>query len=159
MNFRTIGIALTTVALFWGCLHRESHKTSSILDNKTDYQITISYYKNGSLDNQNGVQINANEPKEVLYSAENGKGPGMIYPISLQGGGFDSAVVVFSNSRKSVHYGYNKTGRNNKALTFNSPRNIFHPDSYTEKIILETKSRDEREFKYTFTLEDYANAQ
>lgn len=82
----------------------------------------------------------------------------MIYPTLLQGADFDSAVIEFNNSRKAVHYGYNKTGSNPNAILYSSSRSIFNEKNYTERIILGTKNLDEREFKYTFTEQDYLNA-
>jgi len=158
MSFRTIILVLINLALFWGCHPQKGFKTISVLENQTEHQIIISYYRNGSLNKQNGVLINANETKEVLHSAENGKGPGMTYSTLLQGADFDSAIVAFDNNRKSVHYGYNKTGSNPNAVLYPSPRSIFNEENYTERIILGNKRLDEREFKYTFTEQDYLNA-
>jgi len=158
MKVQTAIVYLANLVLLLGCTDQEWHETTSILENQSGYQVSISYYKNGSIDTEFSQVLNINESKEVLVDADAGKGRGLTYPTSIQGGEIDSAVVSFDN-RKAVHYGYNKTGRNVNAIIFTDPRNIFNLDSYTERIILETKKREEREVKYTFTQKDYTNAE
>lgn len=157
MKAKTVLIALANLTVFCGCTDQEWHETTSILDNQSRHKVTITYYENGNINPEFNQLLNVNETKVVLVDSDTGKGRGFTYDTSIAE--FDSAVVVFDNSRRVVHYGYNKTGPNPNAITFFDPRNIFNLDSYSERIVLETEKREEREVTYTFTEQDYIDAE
>jgi hypothetical protein len=70
----------------------------------------------------------------------------------------DSVIVEFNNTKRTTHYGYNKTGNNSHAILSTSNRSLFNGTNYVQKTIKDDKCHLETEFIYTFTEQDYLNA-
>lgn len=139
-----------------GCVLEHGGKFVSYIENDTTHQIELHYYKNGQENQDVYLSLNQNEIKEVLVTA--GSDGLDSYPSHISGYEFDSLIVEFDNSRKAVHYNFNTAGPNPNAIMYDNPRNLFNEENYAERIIVEKKRRSEREFRYTFTEQDYLDA-
>jgi hypothetical protein len=153
MKIKFITIFLISIAIFISCVDHTLNRATSILENSSGHRIQILYYKNNKIDNSREVNLDVGEAEKVLIDDDGGT---LNYPTLISE--LDSAVVIYDGTRRGIHYGYNKMGNNPNAIFFSNSKNLFNGKNYVENITLREKKRTEREYKYTFTEQDYLNA-
>jgi hypothetical protein len=151
------------LALAIKCTDDGASDRTTIMSNKSGENIQIQYFRNGILSapggailsetGENYINLTIDENKMVNQAGGFGKLKGALI-ISA-----DSALVIFDQMDSVYHYNVNINGSNPKAIFHNSQRNIFNPEAYNERIIRETDDSFIGEYIYTFTLQDYLDAQ
>jgi len=134
----------------------KSTNSRSFIINETNYIIKLIPYDNGNELASLTQIIQSSEEKLVLDYNNRGKGQGFAYPRSMQP--IDSIIVLFDDKIKTVHYTFNVSGINPKAIKFGSPRNIYTEDNFVRKITAEDKYNISNEYRYTFVDQDYEDA-
>lgn len=141
-----------TIFCFVQCIVEHSYLVNSILVNESGKSIQIMFYKGGNLNPEFEVVISTEERKQVSSNET------FTYAGLLSINDFDSLVVKYDNDKRSVHYGFNKLGKNTHAILFDNQRNLFNDNNYSKEKILDKKYKHESEFTYTFTEQDYLSA-
>ncbi|MFZ6010187.1 MAG: hypothetical protein ACOYXT_07530, partial [Bacteroidota bacterium] len=67
--------------------------------------------------------------------------------------------VHFDQDVIATHYMQNKQGPNPKGLVFESDRNLFNPANWQKDVPVNNKRYVEEQFRFTFTEQDYLDAQ
>lgn len=145
------------------CINKEYNVNYNVFFcNQSGKNLSIEYYKNGIINiNQSIKNIKNNECRNVFSIVSRGSSP--TYGSEIIDN--DSAVIIFDDGRKLTHYGYfQKNGPNPKAYPNNHNRNIFgdgtgYKDNWVYTLVSETKNSKSEEMKYTFTEQDYLDAQ
>lgn len=139
------------------CTDQTSYKTVSLFINDTPHLITVTGYKNGSINKLSEQIIQAQQTNVIYVDQNDGKGRGLVYPDEIAG--LDSLEIEFDVGIKAIHYSsVTKNGTNPSALDYSNNRNLFNENNWVLKTIKDTKRRLESEFSYTFTEQDYKNA-
>jgi hypothetical protein len=69
----------------------------------------------------------------------------------------DSIIVTFDESIKKTHHSYKNIDGTN-GIKYDDPRNLLNEKNYVLNIRESTKKRQELEYRYTFSKEDYEEA-
>lgn len=134
------------------CTIEHSYFTKGIILNESGVPLKIHFYKEGISNSEFQVAVSNGERKQV--SAEEI----FTYAGLLARGDFDSLVVDFDHSRKSVHYGFGKTGTNQDAILYDNQRSLFNEKNYVKQKIVDKKYKHESEYVFTITEQDYRDA-
>ena len=70
----------------------------------------------------------------------------------------DSLIVNYSNSVNRLHYQKYIINNNTKALKFDNSRSLLNEKNYAFMVLKSTKKRQELEYQYIFTTQDYKDA-
>jgi len=153
-NFIVIIVLLILVS----CRKESSYSTTNFICNEANHLVKIIYYKDGLV--KSDLTIGSIGSCNLVYTSNGfGKGNASNYLNSTID--MDSAIVIFDNNIKAIHYSYNKIGSNPKAIIFGNSRNIFGGSSsggWVNRIVSETKHHIETELKYTFIEQDFVEA-
>lgn len=157
--FLIMGTIITAI-LFTGiisCSKEKNTYSNSYGKNTTFHTIKVQPYKNGVIDNNTGFQLQANESKQIYYNNTRGKNAGLTYGAANQPA--DSFLVTFDNLWSIVHYKPTLVGNSSKRYLYSSRRNLYNDSSYVTVLSKDTKYSNHWEFTYTFTEQDYLDAQ
>ena len=153
-------ILLIAIILLASCRKESSYSTTNYICNESNHSIKINYYKDGVIQNNLAINAIVNSSCHIVYQSNGfGKGAASNYLNSTID--MDSSIILFDDNEYAVHYSYNKTGLNPKAIIFGNPRNIFGGSSvggWTNRTISETKNHIDTELKFIITEKDYLNA-
>lgn len=138
------------------CTPETSGFVISIIENKTAYNVSLTYYRYGKVQDDQTITLIPNETKTVLDTSPSDNR--ITYPHLIQTREFDSLTVSF-NTRMAVHYNKRTVGSNPKAIGFDNNRNVFNENNWIEKIFRNSKNHFEAEYQYYITEEDYLNAE
>jgi hypothetical protein len=146
------------LVLVLSCKYEESTNTKSFIANNTSHSIIIAPYYQGGVVKSDSISINSNQQYMILDKNNKGKGTGFSYSSYIAI--YDSIQIIFDNSVKSTHYSYasNTLGTNPKAITYDSSRSIYNEANYVRNIIMESKRSISNEYTFTFTEQDYLDA-
>lgn len=156
---KALSTFFATFFLLTACLStdKSSSKTVSVLRNQSGQQINISVLRNGLEQEFGQHTILSSTEKTVLEGEGRGKGTTATFSDFLAGK--DSVVVLFGNNVKAIHYSRNRVGPNSKAILYDNPRNLFNRNHYVRVILDDQKHFFQDQYTYTFTAQDYQDAQ
>ena len=138
------------------CRPEGNHSAKTYLVNNTSVEINIGQYSQS----QKSGEVYILKPKHNISVVGNGgRGKSAGYSLATEISFYDSVVVVFNNADSAVHYRYNTTGNNPKAIKSSDQRSLYNRDAYSKRIVNEDKHTQSTEYTYTFTEKDYLNAQ
>ena len=142
-----------------GCKCGGTSTIYEYVENLSGGDVVMKFYRDGqpyinSAVNADNVIIPNKSSKLIVQTG--GRGVWSYWPSPFIPS--DSLVVIFSNQKKSVHYGYNTLGKNPNAILYNNPRNLYNEASHVKKILIEKQCYLETEYRYTLTEQDFLNA-
>jgi hypothetical protein len=144
------------------CQCEGSHDVATLAENGTTVTFSLSFYKNGVIDQLKDSSIDrvvADVPtgasKKVDYDGGRSKGVG---PAINSLYGYDSPIIRFADQKKITQYGWNRTGKNSDAILSTSSRNLFNEKKYVRRTVRDEKCYLETEYTYTITQDDYLKA-
>ncbi len=145
-----------------GCQCEGSSNADTLAVNATTATCSLSFYKNGVVDQYKDSKINR-EVTDVLpgtsrkidYDGGRGKGVGRAV-VGLYA--YDSLIIRFPNQKKIIQYGYGGFGKNSDAIFFADPRNLFNEKNYVRRTVRDEKCYLQTEYMYTITQDDYLKA-
>lgn len=140
-----------------GCIDEPGGMVTSFLVNKSGHLVYLDYYKNGVPSADFSLMLNIDETKTVYVTS--GSDGLFSYPDHISGSEFDSLVVRYGDTRKSIHCSFNKFCNQTSVFNFDSNRNLFNKDNWVKEVLKNTKAQYEAEYFYDFTIQDYDNAQ
>jgi hypothetical protein len=138
------------------CIQEESNLTKTFIINNTDYDVQITNYYRGVIQQGTSKNIPKRSKTLVSYSDEFGKGAGYFYANDLMF--TDSTLVKFDNNYTIVHYTKVPAIPNPKHITFESSRSLYNGNNYQRVILEEKKHYISNEYTFEFTLQDYLDA-
>lgn len=144
------------VLVVCSCIHEESNETTSIIENLSGQQVSITPYDNGVALTQYTHVVDYLERKVVQRGGARGKNNSFPYSDNIQSA--DSVVVIFGNDVQAIHYSFSVLGNNSKAINRDSPRSLFNRNNFKRIVVSETKYTLADEYTYTFTTQDFTNA-
>ncbi len=145
------------ILLSFNCTKKEeSSTTDNYLINDTGHFINVDYYSNGVVQLSERVNLAPDETKNVYTHYSRGKGSNLTYGKKVSF--FDSALILFDDTVKIVHYSFKADTTGKKGVKFQNSRNIFNPANYSGGKLSETKYSDYYEFRFHLTNQDYINA-
>lgn len=145
------------VLLSFNCVRKEeSSTTDNYLINDTGHFIKVDYYSNGVVQISESVTLVPDEVKNGYTHFSRGKGNDLSYGEKVSF--FDSALILFDDTIKSVHYSFKADTTGKKGIKFQSSRNIFNPSNYSGGKVSETRYSGTYEYRFQFTKQDYVNA-
>jgi len=146
--------SIVILATFCSCSDQVAGHIKSNIQNDTQYEVQIHYYKNGAENTMASVALPPNETQNVASSTAE---EAAIYPVYVSSVGYDSLVVTFE-SKKAVHYNSNKSGNNPFAIEYDDDRNLFNLSIWEKDVLKDTRRHYEASYLYTFTEQDYLKA-
>ncbi len=138
------------------CRYEESTSTTTFITNNSSHSIEIIPYYQGMISTIDIKDIAPNSTLSVLSNNTRGKSAGYSYPIYLIA--VDSVYVSYDNLNTVVYYKENSLSTNLKAITYDSSRSIYNEANYIRKILIESKRSISNEYTFTFTEQDYLDA-
>lgn len=150
-------ILVLFVVSFVSCRVEKTGSAATLIVNESSHDIEILPFINGEIDSSYHKSIKGKSVQSVYQSNGKGKTTGPPFGLYLQP--FDSIVVLFDKKSKSVHLKFNSIADTLRKVVFLSKRNITNESNYEFKILKETKTYIEGEYTYTFTEQDYLDAQ
>ena len=155
-----IGVLTILILASNSCIKEKYTNYEATLINTTNHKITILPYKNGIVESQDTIKLDAFGSFRIAKGSQRGeniKVPG--FWSRYFGGPNDSNVVVFNDSFRVVHYANTPTtSLAEKHYLNTSKRNIANPESYEFE-----REKDKQDVflnihNYYFTEEDYIYA-
>ena len=134
----------------------DSSRSTTLINNQTNYSIQILPYREGQIDNTLAKTILAQQTSEVFQLRKAGKSPGPSFAIHLQP--YDSVVVVFNQQKSITHLKFNSIVDSSRRIPFNNNRSISNENNYSLKILTDDKHFMESQYTYSFTESDYQAA-
>ena len=153
-------IALISLFFFITSCHRETtYDTKTLLINAADVDIKLIPYQQEIVITSKIVTLNPKERLQVMHRSGRGKGGGEIYIEEIYFN--DSVNVTFGSNKVSPHYNHTVSAKypNLQGIHVGSNRSLYKRDNYVRKILFENKRSIENEYTYTFTNQDYLDAQ
>jgi hypothetical protein len=146
---------------FVSCIYEKSTYSDTFLKNNSNHVIEIKPFINGQPVADKIVNLDLNSRLLVVNINERGKGGGYTYAEEIMVGFYDSVVVVYDDTILATHYNYIQSAKlNNKtAIYTDSNRSLYKRDNYVRVITDESKYKIRNEYTYTFTEQDYLDAQ
>lgn len=142
------------------CKKESSTRFEAYLINKSGHSIEIKPYFNGFVSTVNIMRLQQNDTLQIadgFYRGISSDSSAGFIPKYFAGA--DSLIVVFDNTYSITHYINTPSLLNSKYYLFTSQRNIGNPRSYQMIIKSSSSTFRENEFWYTFTQQDYLDAQ
>lgn len=143
------------VISFSSCIKDYKSSTATYLHNETEHTIEIAPYKDGLVVSGDAKIIQPNERQRVYDDSPYGRSLAPCWGRLIQP--YDSVVVTFDASRRTVHLSFRDTTRlaSSGYLRFVDSKNITNEDSYKEIITESNKNYLVGYYEYTFTEADY----
>lgn len=136
-----------------GCTDQLRGSIDSIIVNESERGIGVTYYRDG---NEAGATIQL-DPHESITILSSTAQHGVIYPVYTSSLALDSAVITFEN-KTAVHYNFKIFGKNLNAILYDGDRNFFNQVSWARQVLKNSRKHLEAQYSYTFTEDDYMNA-
>jgi hypothetical protein len=149
---------LAICIVFVSCTKERSTNYVATLYNGSSHNIEIKPYYGGVSPANKKINLGPMESKEIA----NGFDRGIVDHAGFSSaflGSPDSMVVIFNNAFSITHYTVTPTVFSNKYYLYTSLRNIENYKSYEYKILEDSKHERGVSYKYTFTNQDYLDAQ
>lgn len=140
---------------FSSCVIEDAGSTRSFLINKSAHVIKVVPYLNGSEQVDAIKLVNPEEKLLVFQMHQRGKIIKPSYADILKP--YDYVKVIYDNQFTVVHL--KTVAQNPKELSFENNRNIMNIKNYEFIIDKETKHTILNHYNFTFTEQDYLNAQ
>jgi hypothetical protein len=159
---KSISIIIVSSLLIFSCRREYTVNYKVYICNESGKGLTVEYYRYGFVQEYLTEKSIQNGECRNVFSAT-GRGSTPTYGSETIN--MDSAIITFDDGNKMVHYGYfQKNGPSVKSYPSTHPRNIIgdtirYGNRWVYKIISETKHSINDELKYTFTEQDYLDAQ
>ncbi len=150
-------LTFLVIVVLFACTKEQNTYTNTFFKNITVYNIKVRAYSGGGINSSSSFELEPNETRNVFYNNTRGIGMGVSFGRINQP--MDSFVVIFGNLYSIVHYKPNLIGTNSKKYLYSSKRNLYNDSSYLLIIKDESKSEKHVDFTYTFTNQDYLDAQ
>lgn len=147
------GLFILLITLLSGCIKEQSSQSDTYFVNATSHLIRVNSY--GALNKS--FEITPGQTKNVLSQNAKVLNNGISYGYISQP--VDSFIVVFDMHDSIVHYKSYLVGNNPKRYLYSSRRNIYNDSSYIKTLVSESKNFRGWSFTYTFTEQDYLDAQ
>ncbi len=149
--------------LFSSCTDYGVSRTSAFISNLTGLDAELEFYYEGKIFTPVNYTKLINN-KNNLVSKESSRGKNIAYNFADIYGTFDSVIIKFSNGRKLIYSGVevqnrvNKICKNSDCIILDDPRSILNLDNYSKLITEESRRKQNTEFTFTLTIENYLKA-
>jgi len=151
-------ILVALLVLFLAACNKEENTfTDTYFTNATQHTIKVTVFMGAATVQSMSFGLGPNEKKKVYYNNTRGLGRGVSY--GYINSPMDSIVVAFDTTHTITHYKANLIGSNPKHYLYESDRNIYNDKSYAMTVTKSTDTQKSVEFLYTFTEQDYLDAQ
>lgn len=140
------------------CTRERSTNYVASLYNGTSHNIEIKPYYGGVSPANKKINLGPMESIEIA----NGFDRGIVDHAGFSSAylnGEDSVVVIFNNNKTISHYVITPASLSNKYYLYTSLRNLGNYKSYEYAIVKDSKQERDVSYKYTFTNQDYLDAQ
>ena len=147
--------ACIAFSLLIACNSNTHTNSDTIFVNNSGHRILIASYSQGKLMSNSEIQIAVSQ--NAIYKTGN-RGlstGGTSYASHMLPA--DSIIVTYDESIKKSHHSYKNLGGTN-GIKYDDPRNLLNEKNYVLNIRESTKKRQELEYRYTFSKEDYEEA-
>lgn len=148
-------VVILSLTLFSNCETEVRGHLRSFIENETDHEIQLHYYRNGIEDSKQFVTLQPGEIKKVFSAVPSETSVNYAEALSMP---MDS-LIVFMGNRKATHYSYNVSIKNSYAFDFDNNRNVFNEKNWAINILVNTSEKYIEESFFAFTEQDYLNAQ
>lgn len=147
------------ILMLTSCSVEESTYTTSYIYNSSKHSIKISPYYQGNIVKEDSVNIGVNQTYKILDKNNRGKGSGFSYPLYIAN--YDSIQIRFDDSIQIHHYSFaaSKSKTSFDGIVYDSNRSIYNESNYIRVIKNEDKYSISNEYTFTFTEQDYLDAQ
>lgn len=151
-------LSITSITwIFFSCTKEKTTNYSAFLKNGTSHQIVIKGYTNGSVFQNDIIQLAPGETKQIANGTDRG---------IVENGGFtpyhfqtsDSLRVTFDNQYTLTHYFKTPSSLYPKHYLYSSLRNIGNYQSYVLQSRDLSKFKRENVYNYEFSEQDYLDA-
>lgn len=149
---------LAICIVFVGCTKERSTNYVATLYNGTSHNIEIKPYYGGVSPANKKINLGPLESLEIANGSRRGIGENAGFSSNVLGSP-DSMIVIFNNTFSITHYTVTPTAFSNKYYLYTSLRNIENFKSYEYTILKDSKHERGVSYKYTFTNQDYLDAQ
>ena len=139
------------------CEKESSTNYKASLTSTTAHNIEIRPYYGGTSPSNKRVFLGNGEEFEIAEGSNWGKGDSGF--DSKFFGAPDSIIVIFDGTFKCTHYVNTPGALANRYYLFSSLRNLMNPKSYQYKVLDKSKHEMNVSYTYSFTDQDYLDAQ
>ncbi|MFT4062806.1 MAG: hypothetical protein QM642_10680 [Edaphocola sp.] len=152
-----IKILMLLSILLTGCVVEKYTMLEGYLHNQTNHIVTVYFYDNGIISANDSINLKAGDSVLLGSSSHRGEVKGPSFSSDYFSGFTDSAIVVFDNQYKTLHYITTPDSLYKNYYLYTSSRNIFNAQSY-ELTRVKQKGIYTNYNRYYFTESDYEYA-
>jgi hypothetical protein len=140
----------------FNCIKEEITGSKFEIRNETQHSITIIPYSDGNLSYKDSVRVEKNQIITIDGGWERGLTPGILYATFVKDG---PILVIFDKIFKIIHYRDDLNTHSEKYYSLTSSRNFYNELSYKKTMTDINKFNRNVLLIYTFTEQDYLDAQ
>lgn len=148
-------LLIITTVIFISCIKEDTTNYTATLVNSTNHNIVIQYFYNGQVAVRDTVKIASGSSFQIADGFNRGISDHAGFNPNYSG---DSAIVIFDNLRKKMHFGIHSSNSTN-SYSYSSTRNILNYLSFTYEYSDASKHIRNATYTYTFTEQDFLDAQ